>query len=225
MSRHVLLFDIDGTLIRSGGAGLAALETALAGAFGFRGSTASVSLSGRTDHGIVADLLALAGVADTPDNRLRLLEAYLDALPAALHARPGMVLPGVVALLDALRERAHVAVGLLTGNVREGARVKLSHYGLAERFPFGGYGDQHADRDDVARAALEAAAGHLGTFDRDGIWVIGDTPFDVKCGRAIGARVIGVLTGWHGRAEMEACRPDLLLDDLSATERLLRLWE
>lgn len=220
--KHVILFDIDGTLINGGGAGRAALLRGLADELGYGGDGDSVALSGRTDHAIIADFLALAGVEDTLENRRRLVAAYLRALPACLREKPGRVLPGVENLLDRLARIPEVAVGLLTGNVREGAEVKLSHFGLWERFRFGGFGGDHVSRDDVARAALAEARRLHGGFGE--VWVIGDTPQDIACARAIGARAVGVLTGWHGRDEMHACRPDRLYDDLSDTDGVLGLW-
>lgn len=221
---NVYLFDIDGTLLSSGGAGKAALEEGLAEEFGIRGTIERLSLSGRTDRAIVRDLLGLSGLDDHPERRGRLLAAYLRHLPGCLARSAGRVLPGVLELLEDLGKRADVAIGLLTGNVRAGARIKLGHYGLAEHFLFGGYGDDHLDRDDVAREAIVALEGHLGDkVDPQRIWVIGDTPHDVRCARAIGARAAGVLTGWHAREEMQACGPDVLLDDLSDPGALLDL--
>jgi phosphoglycolate phosphatase len=222
VSQPVLLFDIDGTLIRSGGAGLAALRHALHQLHGYSGTTDAIDLRGRTDPGILHELLLLAGVESTPHHHERLTAAYLAALPTLLRERGGVVLPGVVALLEALAGRAHL--GLLTGNSRAGAMHKLAYFGLDHHFAFGGFGDVHHDRDDVARAALADARRHVGAVHEGQVWVIGDTPSDVRCGRAIGARVLAVLTGWHPRDEMLACGPDVLLDDLSDTQRLLQLW-
>ena len=220
----VYLFDIDGTLVSAGGAGKAALIDALAEEFGIAHTLDRLTLSGRTDRAISADLLALCGLDDTDHHRARLLDAYLRLLPATLASRPGRVLPGVPRLLDRLAAMPGVAVGLITGNVQHGARIKLGHFGLWERFRFGGFGDRHAARDDVARDALEAVERHLGrAIDPGDVRVIGDTPFDVRCARAIGARAVGVLTGWHSREEMSACSPDLLLDDLSDHEAILAL--
>src|SRR5205823_138073 len=128
-------------------------------------------------------------------------------------------------LLRQLAARSDVAVGLLTGNIRDGARVKLGHYGLFDFFSFGGYGDRHLDRDDVAREALDVARQFLsGTVFLDRIWVIGDTPLDVRCARCIGVRVAAVCTGFHSSEELAAAEPDLLLTDLSDPAPLLSLW-
>ena len=119
-----------------------------------------------------------------------------------------------------------MAVGLLTGNVAEGARVKLEYYGLAHYFAFGAFGDDHLNRDDVARDALAAARTHVSPdVSPEQVWVIGDTPLDIECARAIGAHVLAVATGVHTAAELAAERPDLLLGDLSDVQRVLELWE
>jgi phosphoglycolate phosphatase-like HAD superfamily hydrolase len=218
---HVFLFDIDGTLLISGGAGKAAIEEALADEFGVavRGE---VPYSGRTDRAIARDLLHLHGLEDSSENRRRLVAGYLQRLPSSLSRHSGRVLPGIAALLEQLRERAGTAVGLLTGNLREGARLKLGHFGLHHHFAFGGYGDDHLDRDEVAREALAATRAHLnGQVCLERTWVIGDTPLDVRCARAIGVRVAAVATGWHALAELEAAKPDLLLADLSDPGPLL----
>jgi phosphoglycolate phosphatase-like HAD superfamily hydrolase len=221
---HVCLFDIDGTLLSSGGAGKAALECALAEEFGVRDGMETLVLSGRTDSAIVRDMLRLGGLEDTPEHRGRLLSAYLKHLPGCLARGAGRVLPGVLPLLEMLRLREGVVVGLLTGNVRAGAHLKLSHFGLHEHFVFGGYGDRWHSRDDVAREALQEVERWLGEpVDPGRVWVIGDTPLDVRCARAIGARAVAVVTGYHDRAELAACNPDLLLDDLSDPAPLLAL--
>jgi phosphoglycolate phosphatase len=222
MSRaSICLFDIDGTLLSSGGAGKAALESAFSAEF--RVPLAHyVPYVGRTDRAIIRDLLRLHGFDDSPHHTRRLLDCYLSRLPDSLHANDGRVLPGIHRLLDRLRTSAGFHLGLLTGNVRAGARAKLSHYGLFEHFAFGGFGDDHFDRDDVAREALATARQHVGDgVPAERIWVIGDTPLDVRCARAIGARAVAVTTGWHNRQELLACGPDLLLDDLSDAAILL----
>jgi phosphoglycolate phosphatase-like HAD superfamily hydrolase len=226
MARMVIcLFDIDGTLLSSGGAGKAAMETALTEEFGLGALQGRVSYSGRTDRAIGLDLFRLHGIEASPANWRRFLDAYLGLLPSCLAAHRGQVLPGIAALLEHLAGRDHFAVGLLTGNLREGARLKLGHYGLYHHFAFGGFGDHHLDRDDVARDALAAACEHLdGTVRPERVWVIGDTPLDVRCARAIGARAAAVATGWHSHEELAAAEPDLLLTDLSDPQPLLSLW-
>ncbi len=219
---HVCLFDIDGTLIASGGAGKAALEAALADEFGVTHLIEKLQLSGRTDRAIIRDLFRMHVIDETPENLRRLTAAYLRRLPACLERNAGRVLPGVAELLRQLRGRDDVLVGLLTGNVRDGARVKLGHFGLFEHFTVGGYGDHHFDRDDVAREALVEVRRVLnGAADPDRIWVVGDTPLDVRVRRAIGARAAAVCTGWHGREELADHRPDVLLADLSDPTPLL----
>lgn len=212
---HVCLFDIDGTLLASGGAGKLALERGLAEEYGRPEAIEHLRLSGRTDRAIVRDLLEAAGVGDSVDHRLRLLEAYLRHLPDCLALAPGQVLPGVNELIDRLKSRSDVVLGLLTGNIRRGASIKLGHFGLDSHFSFGGFGDDHLHREDVAREALAAVRSHLGWEPPgENIWVIGDTPLDVLCARAINARAVAVCTGWHPREELASCQPDYLLDDL-----------
>jgi phosphoglycolate phosphatase len=220
---HFCLFDIDGTLLNSGGAGKIAIETALHEDFGVTIRT-QVTYSGRTDRAIARDLMRFHGVAETAENSRRLVSGYLRRLPAALAKHNGRVLPGIAALLQTLAERDDVAVGLLTGNIREGARVKLGHFGLNDHFAFGGFGDHHWERDDVAREALAAIHElHGNTVPMQRVWVIGDTPLDVQCARAIGARVVAVATGLHTVDQLRATEPDLLLSDLSDHAPLLEL--
>ena len=220
---RVLLFDIDGTLIRSGGAGKAAMEAGLTSAFGVTEIHDRVSYSGRTDPCIARDLLAVHGVEPTEANVRRLHQEYLSHLPGTLRRKGGEVLPGIEAALRG--ERQGAVVGLLTGNIRAGAEVKLRHFGLWDHFPFGGFADGLEDRDDVARRALAEAERHVGRpIDPADVWVIGDTPLDVKCARAIGARAVVVQTGWHHRDELVACGPDHLLPDFTHAGELLTRW-
>jgi phosphoglycolate phosphatase-like HAD superfamily hydrolase len=220
---QVCLFDIDGTLLASGGAGKAAMEAALVSQFGVPEPVLRVQYSGRTDRAICRDLLQFHGVDESPENWTLLRTAYLSNLPDYLARHQGRILPGIQALLEHLESLDHVVVGLLTGNLREGARIKLSHYGLFHYFAFGGYGDDHICRDDVAREALMAVHDHCnGSAAVEQLWVIGDTPLDIRCARAIGAKVAAVATGFHPPEELQACGPDLLFTDLSDHERLLR---
>jgi phosphoglycolate phosphatase-like HAD superfamily hydrolase len=216
-----LLFDIDGTLINTGGAGGTALIEAFREDFGVA-NPANVPFSGRTDRGIGTNLFEQHGIDDSPENWRRLRDGYLARLPIHLPQRNGRVLDGVLRLLERLQTREAIGVGLLTGNLRDGARIKLSYFGLFEHFKFGGFGDEHRDRNGVAGAALAEAEQHAnGTFDPGRVWVIGDTPLDIHCARTIGARVLAVATGLHPVAELADLRPDLLLENLCDTDLVL----
>jgi len=223
LEMHVLLFDIDGTLIHSGGAGHDALRAALEDEFGVLAKH-HVEVHGRTDRSIASDLFTAHEIENSEQNWCRFRDAYLRRLPQLVPKKQGRVLPGVSKLLDVLSQRQDVALGLLTGNVREGARIKLEHFALFHHFRFGGFGDLHHERDDVAREALESARQHLdGSFQQDRVWVIGDTPRDIQCARAITARVLVVATGFCSHEELLAANPDVLVDDLSDSASLVKL--
>ncbi len=220
---HVFLFDIDGTLIDSGGAGQAAMREALGTLFGIE-SPSDVPVHGQTDRGIAGNLFRAHDLDDSQENWDRLRNDYVRRLSEHLPQRRGRVLDGVAPLLEELAKMDEVTVGLLTGNVHDGARVKLEYFGLFHHFRFGGYGDHHPCRDDVARQALTAAREHLnGQVVTERVWVIGDTPFDIRCARAIGARVAAVTTGIHRHDDLASEKPDLLLDGLTDTARLMSL--
>ncbi len=221
----VCLFDIDGTLLSSGGAGKAAMEAALAAEFGVPASSDGVPYSGRTDRAIARDLFRLHQIADSAENWHRFLASYLRCLPSYLASHRGQIMPGIAALLESLAPREDVAVGLLTGNVRDGAKLKLGHYEIFHHFAFGGFGDHYFDRDEVAREALVETQRHLNRpIDVNRLWIIGDTPLDVRCARSIGARAVAVATGLHTVEQLAESKPDLLLADLSDAAPLLALW-
>jgi phosphoglycolate phosphatase-like HAD superfamily hydrolase len=213
---RVCLFDIDGTLISSGGAGKAAMEAALTSEFGVRSITDRVPYSGRTDRAIVRDLFLHYGISEERVSWQRFRDAYLSHLPECMARQQGRVLPGIADLLRQLQAKKDFVLGLLTGNLRAGARIKLAHFDLFHFFALGGFGDYHLERDDVAREAWAEVQRHLGgKGDPNRLWVVGDTPLDVRCARAIGARVAAVCTGWHCRDDLAACEPDVLVADLS----------
>lgn len=225
---YAVLFDIDGTLLHTGGAGQLAFAETFAAEFGVRELSGSVPFAGRSDRAIASDLMRVHGVAPTETNWERFRGAYLAQLPSALERRQGAVLPGVVGLLDELRRHEHPLIGLLTGNLRDGAMQKLTYYGLVERFGFGGFGDVSDDRCHIAAAALaeaeNAAASRKGRSigpRLSGAMVIGDTVHDVSCARSINAFAVAVTTGNTSREELAAAKPDLLLDDLSDPRAML----
>ncbi|MEZ6132548.1 MAG: HAD family hydrolase [Planctomycetaceae bacterium] len=218
MTDRVIFFDIDGTLLSSGGAGQLALERALVDEFRVEFPFEGVLTAGRTDRGITDEIFQRYHIDNTPENRIRFRDAYLTHLQSALECSAGRLLPGVAALLDQLTTHRHLTLSLLTGNYAEGARIKLRHYKLDHFFTFGGFGDDDADRDNVARNAL-TAAGSVFQRELNGAHtlVIGDTPADIRCARAIGARCIAVATGTYGSHELQPHAPDHVFEDFSAT--------
>lgn len=216
---YVCLFDIDGTLINSGGAGEAAMLEVLAEEFALTEITGNIPAAGRTDAAIVSDLFEQHGL--TANDRDAFQQAYLSRLPNALLQKEGVVLPGVLDLVEELSRREDVFLGLLTGNYEVAAWAKLSHFGLDRYFTFGAFGDFHCNRDDVARAASDEISKQIGDVQPDRVWVVGDTPSDIRCARAVDAQVLAVATGIFDRVELEAHRPDILLDTLEAAEEFL----
>lgn len=220
---HICLFDIDGTLLNTGGAGGAAMLAALEEVFGVTRPIDGIPMAGRTDRAITHDLFRYFEIEHHPEVWRNFIGTYLRLLPKFLDERTGMVLPGIAELMDSLGRRDDVALGLLTGNLREGARLKLSHFDLYHYFKFGGFGDEHHDRDDVAREAFNAVRELFADVDPSQVWVIGDTPADVQCGRAIGANVIAVATGHYTTDELRAHHPCHCFADFSSPDVLLEL--
>ncbi len=219
----VCLFDIDGTLVNTNRAGKDAMIEAFLEVAELTELEHVLQVSGKTDRGIFAELFELHGRSLSEDAWRRFLERYLAGLSTNLPVRQGLILEGVSALLAKLSQRDDVLLGLLTGNVERGAKLKLSHYGIHEYFAFGGFGDDHPDRDDVARAALKAAEDHVGhRIPPENVYVIGDTPNDVRCARAIGAKAVAVATGVYSEEQLKETQPDLLLTNLSDIEAVLK---
>ena len=215
LEKKLLLFDIDGTLLATGGAGIRALELAARETFG-DGDLSVVEIAGRTDSGITRQLLAHHGHAVTPESVATFLDRYVVHLTRLLPLTDGRLLPGIVALLDALKGRPDCVLALLTGNLARGAELKLAHYGVWHYFEFGAYADDHHDRNELGPFAIARALERHGIdFPPERIYVLGDTPHDIACARAIGARAVAIATGGHTRAELAAHAPDLLFDDLS----------
>jgi len=212
----LLLWDIDGTLITSGGAGMRALGAALRAVFAIDGSINDIDFAGRTDRWIMRQIFAKFALPATKENFARLTDGYIAALPAALRDRGVRALPGVPELLAGARARGDVALGLLTGNLRRGAEVKLSSRNLWAYFPFGAFADDSEDRNRLGAHALRRARAHHGVdFAPGDTWVIGDTPHDIVCARAFGARAAAVATGRHTVSELRAENPDVVFADLA----------
>ena len=221
----LILFDVDGTLITSRGAGRRAMRTALERVFGSPGGIDEYDLRGRTDTRIVHDVMGALGweAARIKERLDDFFEAYVAGLTGEIgDGRHVVTLPGVASVVERLAESPETLVGLVTGNIEEGARLKLLPTGLWPRFRVGAYGSDHMDRrllPSLAARRAHALVGHA--FAPTDVVVIGDTPHDIDCARAFGAVAVAVTTGQYSREELLAERPDALFDDLGDVERVL----
>ena len=223
MQKRLLLFDIDGTLIHSAGAGVHSLKLTLAERFGIKDDLADIEIAGMTDSGIVISILNKHKIPATNENIAAFLDSYVHFLSLELPRRAGNLLPGVLELLESLKQRPHLVLALLTGNVSRGAQLKLEHYGVWHFFEFGAFADDHHDRNQLGRfARARAQEKHGYEFDASLIDVIGDTPRDIACGKAFGARTIAIATGSWPREKLSAHQPDFLFDDLSNVDEVVK---
>jgi len=220
--KTLVLWDIDGTLILSGGAGERALVVALRPEFGLDGDLEGIEIAGRTDRWIVRHILAKYGLPVTAENISRFLAGYLRALPDELNNPHSHVLPGVRDLVAALAARGDVAQGLLTGNLRAGAELKLRYHDLWTPFAFGAFADDSELRNALGPHAVTRACSHHSVeFSADRVWVVGDTPHDIECGKVIGACTLAVATGRYSLEELRVHHPTALYPNLTDTAAVL----
>lgn len=211
MTETLLIFDVDGTLI-STKAGRRAFNRALEAFFGVADAAEGIPMAGRTDLIIYRDICQRFGLDPGTFGAFKL--EFVAQLAEALNSDPGHVLPGVVELLEACSAEGSFTLALGTGNVEEGARLKLAPHDLNRFFPLGGFGDEGETRDDViAMAIRRGEARRGGPFDR--VVVIGDTPHDISCGKANRCLTVGVATGYHKAHELAQCGADLVVADFS----------
>ncbi len=223
--KTLLLWDIDGTLLSSAGAGLRALTVALSREFGIDGSLDGIDWAGRTDRFIVRQILQKYSLPASDEMFNRYLDGYVAALPDELLRAGSSVLPGIPALLQRVAEDPSIAQGLLTGNIRRGAETKLGFHGLWDYFTFGAFANDAEFRNELGPHALRRATETTGFgFAPDQVWVIGDTPHDIACGKAIGARTLAVATGHHTWAELEAHQPTAIRSNLSDVDSVWRTF-
>ncbi|MDB4353888.1 HAD hydrolase-like protein [Akkermansiaceae bacterium] len=214
----LLLFDVDCTLVNTGGAGISALNQAIVEVFGNEGPP--LDLAGSTDSGIVRGLFEHFGQSYDALVEEQFYEVYLPLMKANLRDEGfgGRVLDGVPELLGHLENEGHI-LGLLTGNIERGGLIKVAHYGLAEHFQFGSYGDDHWDRNKLGPIAIDRANEHTGKhFTAGDVIVIGDTCKDVACAQAIGAPCLAVATGSVSADALAECGADLVVRDLTVPE-------
>tara|TARA_Y100000588_G_scaffold43230_1_gene41129 strand:+ start:245 stop:952 length:708 start_codon:yes stop_codon:yes gene_type:complete len=214
---RVVLFDIDGTLITTGGAGKRAFAQACDEAFGIPDAIDSIQLGGRTDRGIAREILEAHKLQPTTKSIQVAFEAYLRHLTENLKDGQSRVLPGVLPLIDALKALPHPPIiALLTGNLARGAEIKLRHLDLWRHFAWGIFGDTHDQRNALAHDALDMARTKVDqAIHPSELLIIGDTLRDIECARAIGARVLAVATGEVPIDELQTAKPDLLVADLT----------
>ena len=227
MKPGLILFDIDGTLLLSGRAGLRAMTRAFEQTFGVANAFAGESFGGRTDSFLISRALQGAGLPDTPDAHARFKANYIPLLAEEIE-QPGTghkgLMPGARELLEALHDQHHLHLALLTGNYREAAEIKLEHFELWEFFEWGAFADDHHDRNElvpIARSRAETYDIPVEAIER--VIVIGDTPHDIECARVAGARCIAVATGGFTVDQLREAGADEVLPDLSDTEAVLAL--
>jgi phosphoglycolate phosphatase len=218
----VLFWDIDGTLLTTGKAGVPAWEQAVREVTGREFALSSIRVPGLTDFQIAVKTFELLGVDANEETLLRMVRRYEDLLPVYLPLKHGRVLPNVREILDELRHRSDVRSYLLTGNTRRGARAKLTHYDLFSYFADGAFAEDVQARATIASRALELAR-RAAPIDEDRLFVIGDTPHDIECANAIGARTIAVATGGYSPAELTPHHPWRLFSELPPPFEFLEL--
>lgn len=218
----LVLWDIDGTLITSGG-GMRAFARALHNVFGINDLLDDIDPAGRTDRWIMRQIFAKSGLPATEENFTRLTEGYEKALPGEMQIPGARLLPGVAVLLSAIRGLDNVGQGLLTGNLRAGARVKLASCGLWDYFAFGAFADDAEHRNELGPLAVRRAEErHGAAFAPHRVWIVGDTPHDIECARAMGANSLAVATGRHTLEDLAAHHPTALLQNLADADAFWR---
>ena len=223
---RLILFDIDCTLIDTGGAGRQALRWVVKNRYGVDDDLRDIEIAGRTDSGIVARILQKYGVKMTSENIAAFLNEYIELLGDLLPQLQGRVLPGIAEILPRLHSSSDHLLGLLTGNIRRGAKLKLEYYGLWQFFSFGAFADDHHDRNELGSVACVRALEHSRRrFEGCSVDVIGDTEHDIACGKAIGARTIAVATGSWSRERLSQAQPDFLFDDLSQVDEAIAMLD
>jgi len=214
---RLVLFDIDGTLIHTDGVGIKAFARVLETQFKIANGTTGLKFSGRTDGGLARELFCRHRIEPSKDNFNLFFDCYADWLAQMLPEHQGEVCPGVWKFIHDLQSSSKPpTLGLLTGNIRLGAEIKLRHFNLWDSFVTGAFGDDHEDRNEIAAIAHQRGSRVLQeNLTGDQVLVIGDTPLDIACGRAISAKVLAVATGGSTLSELQAHRPDWAVADLA----------
>ena len=222
----LLLWDIDGTLLSAKGAGPMAFDRATLEHFGYEIPITSIDWPGATDYAIAYALLEKAGRTVTREEAQELINRYLSYLPEMLDATNARAIDGTQELLEHFHEHGSVHQGLLTGNVRRGADIKLGYLGVDHYFQFGAFADHSDHRNDLSRHAFDLAREHLHSdWSSEQIYVIGDTPKDIECGKVIGAHTVAVATGHHSADELQQHGPSMLFETFADPSVLIDFLE
>jgi phosphoglycolate phosphatase-like HAD superfamily hydrolase len=216
ISRKLLLWDIDGTILHTGKAGETALGRAMEKLYGINRGLQGLEIAGRTDKWIVEQLLGRDGKPNGLEEVGQFLDVYVELLADELPRRNGGLHPGVLGILEEAHKREELVQALLTGNIEKGARLKLTRYGVNHFFDFGAFADDSSIRNELGpHAKRRAEEKHGEEFPPERIFVIGDTPHDVACARAIGAKAIAVATGSFTKRQLKDCGADAVFTDLA----------
>jgi phosphoglycolate phosphatase-like HAD superfamily hydrolase len=218
----VLFWDIDGTLLTTAKAGVPAWEEAVREVIGHDFELSSFRVAGLTDYQIAVRTFEMLGVEANEEQIRRMVRRYEELLPDSLPRKQGHVLPNVREILDLLEPRQDVRSYLLTGNTRGGARAKLTHYGLFRYFPDGAFAEDASERSAIAARALDLAR-RAGPVNDRAVFVVGDTPHDIQCADAIGARTVAVATGGYSLDELESFHPWRAFEQLPPAGEFVRL--
>ncbi len=227
---RIVLFDIDGTILQAGRAPAKAILRAIEEVYGVDNPMpprGTYSFAGKTDPEIVADLLVRKGYREDEilENLGQVFDRYIYYLKSTIPAGNDAYLhPGVYPLIRALDDRENILLGLLTGNIEEGAKIKLDYFAIADYFRVGAYGSDSPDRNELPAILLEKVKEMTGrSYEGNDVVIIGDSVHDIRCAQTIGAITVAVATGTTSRAELSKEKPDHLFDDLSQTEQTLEI--
>ncbi|RCX18276.1 phosphoglycolate phosphatase-like HAD superfamily hydrolase [Anaerobacterium chartisolvens] len=225
MRNVLLVWDIDGTLIQAGGLGKNAMDKAFLDMYGIKEAFRTVNMAGAIDGTIIKDVFSVHGIEDKDPSLF--CERYCEYLAENISSlNNDITAPGISSLLSAISEMKHVFNALGTGNMEKAARIKLSCNNLNRYFPVGGFGNIEMERWKVIRQAVQNSKQHFGVdFKNEDIYIIGDTPKDIECGKKLKVKSIAVATGWHSYEELCAHQPDYLFRDLTDAGGFLEILE
>lgn len=214
--KTVLCWDIDGTLLTTGKAGIFAYEAAVKEVLGKEINLWELETGGLIDPEIAAKIIGLCNVEPTEDLISELLDIYGKRLPGCLGMKKGHAIEGVEEFLESIKDREDIKSIILTGNIKAGAEAKLEYYGLSKYFKYdGAFSDGMKYRASIACKAVEIVETQFKITDRKQIYVIGDTPYDIKCGKAIKAKTVAVCTGKYKYFDLKNYYPDYLINSIS----------